>query len=98
MIVGAREVLPESSPQGNSGGYALTESWVASSSRGVSLLQRMQDRRGGARARLARELRGLFLDARRIAVQLRSHGARAPYPAHGNELRRLGEQAEAQAV
>jgi hypothetical protein len=52
----------------------------------------------GIRARFARELRTAFLDARRIATQLRAHAGRAPYAHPGLVLRQLAEQAEAQVA
>ncbi len=64
----------------------------------MGFLARMQARKGGPRGRFLRELRSVYLDARRLAAQLRSHSARASYPAHAVELRRLGEQADAQAA
>jgi hypothetical protein len=64
----------------------------------MGLLARLQERSGGPRVRLGRELRGAYLDARRLGLQLRRHGAQAPYPTLGRELARLAAQAEEQAA
>lgn len=47
---------------------------------------------------LARELRGVFLDARRLGTQLRRHAERVPYARHGTLLRDLAERAEEQVA
>lgn len=52
----------------------------------------------GVRAHFAGDLRRVFLDARRLATQLRDHAALVPYPRLGGVLRDLAERAEAQAA
>ncbi len=52
----------------------------------------------GARARFAGEVRALYLAARRIASQLRSHATRVPYERLGPALRDLADQADGQAA
>src|SRR6185369_6509259 len=42
--------------------------------------------------------RAAYLDARRLATQLRRHAAHVPYPAHGPVLARLAEEADEQAA
>ncbi len=64
----------------------------------MSVLERLRARAGGPRARFGREVRAAFLDARRLAAQLRDHGTHVPYAAPGQELRRLAEEAERQAA
>lgn len=64
----------------------------------MGVLARWQERSGGPRVRLGRALRAAYLDARRLAAQLRRHAAHAPYPALGPELARLAEQADGQAA
>ncbi|MCC6850589.1 MAG: hypothetical protein IT294_19035 [Deltaproteobacteria bacterium] len=56
------------------------------------------DGSAGPRARFAGELRAAFLDARRIAAQLRSHAERVPYPRIGPALIGLADRADAQAA
>ncbi len=53
---------------------------------------------GSPRTRCARELRGVYLDVRRIAIQLRRHAEHAPYPALVAELRTLAAAAEEHAA
>jgi hypothetical protein len=64
----------------------------------MGLLGRLQERAGGPRVRLGRELRAAYLDARRLGLQLRRHSAHVPYAALGPELTRLAEQAEEHAA
>jgi hypothetical protein len=60
----------------------------------MGVLARLRDRVGGSRARFGRELRAAYLDARRVATQLRRHGTRVPYPALSQDFRRLAEAAD----
>jgi hypothetical protein len=64
----------------------------------MSLLARLRERTGSPRTRFGRELRGVYLDVRRLATQFRDHGTHVPYPGLGTELRRLAEHADAQAA
>lgn len=64
----------------------------------MGLLAQLRERAGGTRARFGRELRVAYLDARRVAVQLRRHGGHVPYPALGTELTRLADQADGHAA
>jgi len=64
----------------------------------MGLLAHLRERTGSPRARFRRELRAVYLDARRVATQLRDHALRVPYPALGTELRRLADQADGQAA
>ncbi|MCC6766235.1 MAG: hypothetical protein IT293_16365 [Deltaproteobacteria bacterium] len=50
------------------------------------------------RARFAGDLRAGYLDARRIAAQLRRHAGRVPYPRLGPTLVGLADRADAQAA
>jgi hypothetical protein len=61
-------------------------------------LARLRERTGSPRARFGRDLRAVYLDTRRVAVQLRDHATHVPYPALGTELRRLAAQADGQAA
>lgn len=56
------------------------------------------DASAGTRARFAHELRAVYLAARRIASQLRSHASRVPYERLGPELRALADQADGHAA
>lgn len=56
------------------------------------------ERTGTPRTRCARELRGVYLDVRRIATQLRRHAEHAPYPGLTAELRTLASGAEEHAA
>jgi hypothetical protein len=64
----------------------------------MKFFARLRERSGGKQVRFVRDLRGLYLDVRRVATQLRRHAGQVPYPALGVELRRLAEQAEGQAA
>ncbi|MEO6026217.1 MAG: hypothetical protein ABIR79_05060 [Candidatus Binatia bacterium] len=64
----------------------------------MGVLARLQERSGGPRVRLARALRGAYLDTRRLAIQLRRHAEHVPYPGLGPKLTRLAEQADGQAA
>lgn len=64
----------------------------------MGVLERLRARAGGPRARFGREVRAAYLDARRLATQLRDHGGNVPYPALGHELRRLAEEADRHAA
>ncbi len=64
----------------------------------MGVFARLQERSGGPRVRLARELRAAYLDTRRLAIQLRRHAAQVPYPVLGPTLTRLAEQADDQAA
>ena len=64
----------------------------------MGVLERFRARAGGPRARFGRELRAAYLDARRLAAQLRDHGEKVPYPALGHALRRLAEEADRHAA
>jgi len=64
----------------------------------MGLLARWQERSHSPRVRLGRDLRAAYLDARRLAAQLRRHGGHVPYPALGPTLTRLAEEADAQAA
>lgn len=52
----------------------------------------------GDRARFAHDLRPVFLDARRLATQLRDHAELVPYARHGVLLRDLAARAQEQAA
>ncbi len=56
------------------------------------------DGSAGLRTAFARELRGAYLDARRVAAQLRSHANQVPYPRLGAVLVTLAGRADAQAA
>lgn len=85
--------------QGNSAPDAsLTGSRTADTSRVMGVLERLRARAGGPRARFGREVRAAYLDARRLAIQLRDHATKVPYAALGHELRRLAEEADRQAA
>lgn len=85
--------------QGNSGRHAsLTGSGAADTSRLMGVLDRLRARAGGPRARFGRELRAAYLDARRLATQLRDHAGKVPYAPPGHELRRLAEEADRHAA
>lgn len=56
------------------------------------------DASSGLRAAFARDLRGAYLDVRRIAAQLRSHATHVPYPRLGPTLVALADRADAQAA
>jgi len=62
------------------------------------MLAQLRERTGGARVRLGRELRAVYLDERRVANQLRRHGAQVPYPALTEEFQRLADQADHHAA
>ena len=64
----------------------------------MGMLTRLRERSGGSRARLGRELHAAYLDARRVASQLRGHGARVPYPALTADFGRLADQADGHAA
>ena len=64
----------------------------------MGVLDRLRARAGGPRGRFGRAVRAVYLDARRLAVQLRDHGTRVPYPALGEDFRRLAEEADGQAA
>jgi len=64
----------------------------------MGVLARLQERSGSPRVRLARALRGAYLDTRRLAIQLRRHAERVPYPGLGPQLTRLAEHADGQAA
>ena len=64
----------------------------------MGVLARLQERSGGPRIRLARALRGAYLDTRRLAIQLRRHAEHVPYPGLGPKLTGLAEQAEGQTA
>jgi hypothetical protein len=64
----------------------------------MGVLARLRERTGGPRVRLARALRGAYLDTRRLAIQLRRQAAQVPYPDLGPRLTRLAEQCEEQAA
>jgi hypothetical protein len=64
----------------------------------MGLLAELRARAGGARVRFGRELRAVFLDARRVAAALRRHAARVPYAALAGDLRRLADQADGHAA
>ena len=64
----------------------------------MGVLERLRARAGGPRARFGREVRAVYLDARRLAAQLRDHGAKVPYAALGQDFRRLAEAADGQAA
>jgi hypothetical protein len=62
------------------------------------MLARLRERSGGSRARLGRELRAAYLDARRVARQLREHGTRVPYAGLTADFVRLADQADGHAA
>lgn len=64
----------------------------------MDVLTRLRARVGGPRARFGRDLRAVYLDARRIAAQLRRHGVRVPYPALSHTFQRLADQADGHAA
>jgi hypothetical protein len=64
----------------------------------MSVLTRLRDRVGGSRVRLGRELRAVYLDERRVARQLRGHGAQVPYAGLAENLGRLADQADHHAA
>jgi hypothetical protein len=64
----------------------------------MGVLDRLRARTGGPRARFGREVRAAYLDARRLAAQLRDHAAQVPYPPLGHDLRRFAEEADHQAA
>jgi hypothetical protein len=64
----------------------------------MGMLARLRDWAGGSRARLGRELHAVYVDARRLASQLRRHGAHVPYPGLAEDFRRLADQAERHAA
>jgi hypothetical protein len=64
----------------------------------MRFLAGLRERHGDARTRFARELHAVYLDLRRLASQLRRHGAGVPYPPQATRLRDLAEEAEAQAA
>lgn len=64
----------------------------------MGVLERLRARAGSPRARFGREVRAAYLDARRLATQLRDHGGSVPYAALGHELRRLAKEADRHAA
>lgn len=64
----------------------------------MGVLDRLRELSVAPRQRLSRELREVYRDERQLGRQLRTHAARAPYPAVGTELLRLADQADASAA
>jgi hypothetical protein len=64
----------------------------------MGMLVQLRERSGGARGRFGRELRAVYLAARRMARQLRRHGEQVPYPALGADLARLAAEVDGHAA